>query len=705
MEAATGRARRFQWRPRAPLAAVWVIAITSAFLLAGGIAAQVVDEPSGRSIVEALASAAVVAAFPAVGVLIVLRRPGHAVGWLFCGGGVLLATNVLADAYARSATEGDRITHAGAVAKWVTTVTWAPVLLLIGTLLVLVFPTGAFLSQRWRRLALVGVAGAVANSFGVSLAPGRLPESTVVNPFGIAGWSWLAAVSTVGFVALAVSIVSAFASLVLRYRSSLADDRMRLKWFVFGAGCAAFVLVAYDLLAVGGSTFAAVVSGMGVALIPVCTAVAILRHRLFDIDVLIRKTAVYAAVSVVIGGACVAVTAALGIAAATRLPIVGVVVLTVVATRLVERGRRGLQRVVSHTILGRRPSRYELLTEFGETLEHAFEVHDLAQRAAIMVRDGIGLAWVAIIAHFKTGDAGLDERLAAAGLESDDAPEPERVIPLIHAGEPVGSMELGPKNDGHLSPADEELLATIARQTALALHNARLAAELASRLDEIRRQADELISSRARIVSAQDAERRRIERNIHDGVQQQIVALHSVVALARSQLARDPHKADETLIELQGHITQTVKELRELAHGIHPAVLADRGLLEAIEAGAGRMPIAVHIDAPPSMRGLRCPEDIEAAAYYVVAEALANVLKHAAARAVTIKLGLVGTELRVEIRDDGSGFAVESMRSSGLVGLRDRVEALGGRFTIVSTPGSGTRLICHFPGAVAETAT
>jgi signal transduction histidine kinase len=154
----------------------------------------------------------------------------------------------------------------------------------------------------------------------------------------------------------------------------------------------------------------------------------------------------------------------------------------------------------------------------------------------------------------------------------------------VHGGERTGVIECGPKVEGSFTERDHELLATLARQAALGIHNARLAAELAARLDEIGRQAEELSASRARIVRAQDAERRRLERNLHDGVQQEIISLIAKLRLARNQLERDPGRAEATIAELQGEARQVLKDLRELAQGIHPAVLSDRGLLEAIRS-------------------------------------------------------------------------------------------------------------------------
>ncbi len=192
-------------------------------------------------------------------------------------------------------------------------------------------------------------------------------------------------------------------------------------------------------------------------------------------------------------------------------------------------------------------------------------------------------------------------------------------------------------------------------------------------------------------MQAEEAERRRIERNIHDGVQQEIVALLAKLGLARNQLRRDPEVADATLAEIQEDARQALEDLRELARGIHPPVLSDRGLLEAIEARAARLPLGVTIESDRALRGRRYAEPIEGAAYFLVCEALANVLKHASAQHATVRLTHGDGRLLVEVIDDGTGFTLNGASGSGLRGLTDRIDALGGGLRITSGPGEGTR--------------
>ena len=217
----------------------------------------------------------------------------------------------------------------------------------------------------------------------------------------------------------------------------------------------------------------------------------------------------------------------------------------------------------------------------------------------------------------------------------------------------------------------------------------RLNAELHARLEE-------LAASRARIVTAGDVERRRLERNLHDGAQQRLVALSMSLRVALAKLDSDPAAARAALADAGDELALALDELRELARGLHPAVLSDRGLRAAVETLAGRVPISVEIEDIPDER---LPEPVEAAAYYLIAEALTNVAKYAQASTVRVRVAASEGSVLVEVSDDGVGGADPSA-GSGLRGLADRVEALGGSLEVVSPAGAGTSLRAEIPGAV-----
>jgi signal transduction histidine kinase len=235
---------------------------------------------------------------------------------------------------------------------------------------------------------------------------------------------------------------------------------------------------------------------------------------------------------------------------------------------------------------------------------------------------------------------------------------------------------------------DPELVEAVCAAAALALENERLQAELRAHLDELR-------ASRARIVEAADAERRRLERDLHDGAQQRLVSVSIALGLAESKLGSDPEGARRLLDETRETLAAALQELRELSQGIHPGILTERGLGHAIQELAYRAPVPIEVAVPLDER---LPEPVEAAAYFVVAEALTNVAKYASANAVSVSVGQENGSAIVEVADDGIGGA-DPAQGSGLRGLADRIEALGGRLAVESPRGQGTRLRAEIPCA------
>ncbi|WP_367133147.1 MULTISPECIES: sensor histidine kinase [Streptomyces] len=416
---------------------------------------------------------------------------------------------------------------------------------------------------------------------------------------------------------------------------------------------------------------------------------AAFRHRLLGVDLVIRRTAVYGSLWIIINSWYLGMALTLGLTAGQYLPVGLSLFVAVVATALFQPLRARLNALAERHVFGKRLSRFELLVQFGTTLEHAYDLGRLAPRLATGLHEGLNLQWVRV----RLGGEGLPVSVGEAGARPAGAGglpgEPLGEFPLLYGEDVLGLIEYGPKAEGRCTPEDHDIGETLARSAALAVHNVRLAAELSARVEEVQRQAAELDASRARIVHAQDTERRRIERRLHDGIQQELVALVAKLALARSCLRRGG-EIDAALTEMQDDAYRVIDELRELAHGIHPPILTDQGLVAAVTSCARRMPIPVTVHSEESLGGVRFALDVEESAFYLVSEALTNVLKHAAATHVTIRMARGGGRLLVEVRDDGAGFPTETTRGSGLTGMRDRIEAVGGELTITSGPGTGT---------------
>jgi DNA-binding NarL/FixJ family response regulator/signal transduction histidine kinase len=471
--------------------------------------------------------------------------------------------------------------------------------------------------------------------------------------------AWLAPLSPAvgGLLDSALPVFVGVGMLLVRYRLAEPAGRVRMRWLLYisalgGLGFA----VAAGLTAVGvpGRWTSAVDSAASVLAIWLLLGgitVAILRHGIFDIDVLMRRSTAYAMVWLGIAALYVVAAATPGLALGGRIPVQLAVAVTILVSLAVQPVRRRMELVADRLVFRRRASRYEVLQDFGASLERSIDPTDLLPHVAEAVREGLGASWVRVslrvpdLATTYPSYAESGTVLGPATLGQD----------LQRGGELVGRIDCGPK-DGGYDEADRALLDTLTGQAATAVANVWLTAQLSERV----RQLD---SSRARLVSAQDEERRRIERDIHDGAQQELVAMLTKLGLARSRLTRGD-SPEQLLVELQSDAREVLRNLRELAQGIHPSVLSDNGLVAALRARAGRLPVPVTLRADDGLAHARLDADVEGAAYFLVCEALTNVAKHAHASTATVDLAITPTGLRMRVCDDGIGFDPTGGRAS-----------------------------------------
>jgi signal transduction histidine kinase len=256
-------------------------------------------------------------------------------------------------------------------------------------------------------------------------------------------------------------------------------------------------------------------------------------------------------------------------------------------------------------------------------------------------------------------------------------------VTVEHQGELLGALSVVKRRGESLTPMEVKLIDDLAHQAGLVLKNVGLTAVLMRRLDELR-------FSRQRLVQAQDEERRRLERNLHDGAQQHLVALKVKLGLVNALTEKNPEQATAMLEQLQGDADEALETLRDLARGIYPPLLADKGLAAALESQARRATLPVEVDADGISR--YSPE-VEATVYFCALEALQNVQKYAGASRAAVRLGEAAGELRFEVEDDGCGFEVAAVKEgSGLTNMADRLDAVGGRLEVDSSLGRGTRL-------------
>jgi signal transduction histidine kinase len=441
---------------------------------------------------------------------------------------------------------------------------------------------------------------------------------------------------------------------------------------------------------------AVIVMGFGVA-IPVSCGIAILKHGLFEIDVVISKTVIYGVLAAFFTAVYVAVVVGVGTAiGSTRNPFLTVAAAAVIALAfnpVRDRAKRFSNRIV----YGERASPYEVLSEFAERMAGTYSLEDVLPRMATILGEGTGASrarvWLRIGDELRPEASWGEEAETGEPLPVSDGDLPpiagtSRVVAVRHHGDLLGALSVTKPQNEPLTVGEGKLVDDLAAQAGLVLRNVRLTEELRGNLEELR-------ASRQRIVAAQDQERRRLERNIHDGAQQQLVALTVRLRLAGLMAEKDPAKTKAMLDELQSEATGALENIRDLARGIYPPLLADQGLVAALSSQGRKAPVPVTIDAD----GVgRYSEEAEAAVYFCCLEALQNVAKYARADGVVVRLSEQHGSLTFEVVDDGVGFDPGANGyGTGLQGMADRLAALDGELTVTSSPGAGTRVTGSVP--------
>jgi signal transduction histidine kinase len=420
-----------------------------------------------------------------------------------------------------------------------------------------------------------------------------------------------------------------------------------------------------------------VVTQLGLVALPLAAGLAILRYRLYGIDIVVSKTVVYGVLAAFITIVYVAIVVGIGaIAEGVGNAFLSAIAAAVVAIAF-QPVRRRAQRLANRVVYGKRATPYEVLTEFSERVGGSFAAEDVLAQMARILGEGTGArgatVWLRLDGEW---------RRAATWPTDVDAPTaPDDLVEVVHRGEVLGALSVAMPANDPMNPAIEGLVHDLASQAGLVLRNVRL--------------VEELRESRRRIVAAQDEERRRIERNIHDGAQQQLVALAVKQRLAASLVGRDDERARTLLADLGAETNAALDDLRDLARGIFPPLLADEGLGAALAAQARRSAVTTTID--PNGIGRYAPE-VEAAVYFSVLEALQNAAKYAQASHATIELSHDSSELTFRVTDDGRGFDPDTVaRGTGLQGMIDRLDAIGGSLEIRSEPGRGTTIAGRVP--------
>jgi signal transduction histidine kinase len=638
---------------------------------------------AGRRWFDPLLWAPLAFACAAVGSLLWLRRAGGAIAGLFIYIGIGLPIGMLVQAYAQAGIE-----HGLAGASWAAVLFQASLALTLGFYLILqLFPTGVPLSPRWRILVWLTVAaGAIiflTSALGVT-SEFRNNFPTIEHPLHILPAGLTNVLDDVGGMATLVLFVASAAEIVLRYRRSTGDQRAQMKWFAAAAAIAAGgFLLGFVLRPDDPAPAFALLS----PLIPVAAGIAILKFRLYDIDVVISKTVVIALLAVFIAAVYVAIVVGIGtLAGTTTSPALSIAASVLVAV-LFQTVRVRARRLANRLVYGERATPYEVIAGFSERVADAVSTDRVLPQMAEAAGRGVGAVDATVLVRLP-GGLERTERWSRPGVDPDRVAEPWTVT-VGYQGEPVGDLIVTKPANDPLTPAEQNLLGDLAAQAGLALHNVRLTEELEIRLRELDEQAAALRVSRERLVTARDAQRRGLQRDIHEGPERQLLDIRQ-----RLHGAHEPEELDELIV----HANDTLDGLRDLARGIFPPLLAEQGIVAALRAHIRKVGANATVEAAVGFADRRFDADTEAGVYFCCLQAIQNVIRHADNAPCVVALSSDADAIAFEIRDDGPGFdAAATARGMGLQIVQDRVDALDGTLGVTSDLGHGTRVAVRVP--------
>lgn len=667
-------------------AATWLLAGVNVVLVGAALALAVLNHESVQRALQeffvATVSASVSMGF--VGTVLVLKRPFLRLGWLLVATGLACAIPGLTAQYARYAV----LTRPGAlpggqVAAWLANWTW-PVgyaLVLVGV--PLLFPDGRALGRRWGSAGVVGAVGALCMMVGAAVRPGSDPDlPEVANPYAV-HTALGDALGAVGSVLLVTALIAAFGSVIVRYRRSAGRQRLQLRWFLFAVGLlvAAEAVVPIITVAAGGSvdTALAVSEAVSAPWLAVAIGVAVLRHGLYDIDVFLNRTLVYAVMTAGVVAAYVLVVTYF--AAALRVHGSGP---SLVATGLVavlfHPARERVQRGVNRLLYGHRGEPLVVLTDFGRRLESSRSPSVVLGVIADTVRDGLRVPYVRVELADVDCASGVAESGAAAAVTVR--------VPLMFGASQVGELAVASRGPAEsFTKADMSVIDELARHAGVAAYAVRVAADLQA--------------ARERLVGARAEERRRLRRDLHDGFGSRLASQPLTLDAARALIRSDPARAEGLLIDMREQSQQSVAALREIINNLRPPMLDDRGLLAALQGEVScytATGLAVTLKAPTTLPPL--PAAVEVALLRIATEAVTNAARHSHAGNCRVTLDVAPSLLEVclQVVDDGVGMSSSKPAAGvGLLSMRERAAELGGHCDIAERVGGGTQVSVRLP--------
>jgi signal transduction histidine kinase len=646
--------------------------------------------------------------FSVVGMLISSRQPRNKIAWIFLAIGGAWELWWLGAAYLLYGV----ITSPGSVPQpalfgALTTWLWAPAIGFMGTFLILLFPDGRLVSAGWRPLAWVSAIALFLASVTDMLQLHSLTNMgfpAIENPLAIGALEPTLKVFGFSVILLPICMIGSAVSLVQRFRRSRGIERLQLKWLAAASAAVAFSYALFWLVTLpfGSDTaaplWAQVVEFLALLsflLIPVAAGFAILKHRLFDIDIVMNKTLVFgvlaAFITAVYVGIVVGVGALVGSGDKPNLA------LSIAATALVavafQPVRERVQGFANRLIYGQRLTAYEVLTRFSRSLGAVVSVEDVLPQIARHTAEGLAAEVAEVAAYLENGHEVVRyPELSSFGIQNGET------VVVRYRNEPVGKITVVKAAAEPLSGQERRLLDQLVTQAGVVLHNYRLAMELRARLGELSAQDADLRDSRERLVSAADTSRRLIEREIREGVGSRLVAIAAELRGAEKSLNRDPDGTAAVLESLAARTNETLEALRDLARGIYPPLLVDKGLIVALEAHIRKTGLDATLQVDEQLTEARFERSVETSCYFCLRETLDNICRHAAGAHAWVDIRQESGRLIFSVRDEGPGFDVATATPHrGLQSMRDRVEAAGGELAIESAPGEGTSVTGWIP--------
>ena len=733
----THAATRLAWSLWVACVALLVLSLLLDFLLRddifsrASIGTRITHISQVRSLILAVFTGLVSLVNPTIGALIVSRLPRNPIGWILCGVGLLYQIRHFTLAYADYALATDLGLPWGEYLAWFSTWIGFAGLILAGIFLMLLFPDGRLLSRRWRIVAWAAISGATLAALADGFYPGLLAtHGYAENPleamgfFGsrLTAYGSLAASKVLASTLLLGSTLAALFSLAVRLHRARGDERQQIKWFLFAAAPAAICLSVFlvevmisnystDLMFRTAEMMSTLYQGFATSyyvpavallVLPIFTYIAILRYHLYDIDILINRTLVYGALTACVIGVYVLAVGGLSVLfEAQGKPGVSLLA-TVVAALLIQPLRSRLQRGINRLMYGERDDPSAVTSRLGRRLEVTLAPEAVLPIVVETIAEALKLPYAAIL--LKEG-----EGFRSGASYGSPTTDPE-VLPLVYQREELGRLLIATRAPGEgFSDADRRLLEDFARQAEVAVHAVRLTADLQR--------------SRQRLVTTREEERRRLRRDLHDGLGPTLGALTLGLDTTRLALAQEePRAADALLLELKSQTQEAVSDVRRLVYGLRPPALDDLGLVPAIRQQAashgllaenlpnGRASGLAHsknelvfqVEASDDLPSL--PAAVEVACYRIAQEAIANAARHSGASSCRLNLSLDEADgmLQLEVADNGTGIPEDRSAGVGMSSMRERAEELGGTLTVGVLPGGGTRVLARLPLPATE---